>query len=285
MIDLHVHTTASDGRSSPEQVVEAARRAGVRVLAVADHDTVAALDVAAARCAESGITWVPGVEITALLDGADVHLLGYFMDHRSPVLAGFLEAQAADRVRRIHEMIDRLRALGLPLDAEAVFAGPGGCADRWVGRPTLARELVRQKLVRSTRDAFDRYLAEGGAAFVSRRAPSPAEVIAIVHGAGGIVSLAHPGAMGRDEWIPMMAEAGLDALEAYYPEHPPQFTVHYCALAARLGLSTSGGSDYHGDPGYGPARPGMASLPDDAFADLERRAARARRGGAERVPS
>ncbi len=271
MIDLHLHTTASDGRSSPQQLVEAARHAGLRVLAVTDHDTVSGLDLVAAGCAGAGIEWVPGVEITSLHDGVDVHLLGYFIDHKARALAELLEAQAADRHRRIREMIAKIQALGFHLDAEAVFAGRGEGAGGWVGRPLLARALVRQQVVRSTRDAFERYLSPGGAAWVPREAPSPAEVIALVHRAGGLVSLAHPAHVGHDEWIPGMAAAGLDALEAYYPEHSPQITTHYRVLAERLGLSVSGGSDYHGDPGYGPARPGSVSLPAEAFHHLKRR--------------
>ena len=217
MIDLHVHSTASDGRSSPEQLVQAARQAGVHVLAVTDHDTVASLDAVAAACADNGIEWVPGVEITSMQDGVDVHVLGYFLDHRSPALAAFLDAQAADRVRRIREMIDRLQALGLRVDADAVFAGREGPAGGWIGRPLLARAMVSQRLVRSTREAFEKYLSEDGAAWVPRRAPSPADIIALVHRVGGLVSLAHPGQMDHDEWIPAMAAAGLDALEVYCP--------------------------------------------------------------------
>ncbi len=272
MIDLHVHTTASDGRSSPEQLVHVARQAGVHVLAVTDHDTTAGLDQVAAGCAEAGIEWVPGVEITSTHDEADVHLLGYFVDCRSPVLTAFLERQATDRLRRIREMIEKLETLGVRVDADAVFEDHGIQAGGWIGRPLLARALVRQQVVRSTREAFEKYLSTTGAAWVPRRAPSPADVIALIHRVGGLASLAHPGHMGHDEWIPSMAAAGLDALEAYYPEHSPQITTHYCILAERLGLSLSGGSDYHGDPAYGPARPGSVSLPTEAFEDLKRRA-------------
>ncbi len=271
MIDLHLHTTASDGRSSPEQLVQAARQAGIRVLAVTDHDTVAGLDLVAARCADAGIEWVPGVEITSMQDEVDVHVLGYFLDRRSPVLEAFLEEQAADRMRRIREMIEKLGALDIRVDADAVFEGHGSRAGGWVGRPLLARALVRQQVVRSTREAFEKYLSVAGSAWVPRRAPSPAEVIALIHRAGGLASLAHPGHMGHDEWIPSMAAAGLDALEAYYPEHSPQMTTHYRILAERLGLSLSGGSDYHGDPAYGPVRPGSVSLPVEAFEEFKRR--------------
>jgi 3',5'-nucleoside bisphosphate phosphatase len=279
VIDLHVHTTASDGRSSPEQVVQAARRAGIHVLAVADHDTVASLDMMERLCADAGIEWVPGIEITAMHDGADVHVLGYFIDHRSPVLAAFLDLQRADRVRRIREMIDKLSARGLPVDADAVFRGPEGRTDGWVGRPLLARAMVAQRFVRSTREAFEKYLGEDAAAWVPRRAPSPAEVVGLIHRVGGLASLAHPGQMNHDEWIPAMAAAGLDALEAYYPEHSPPLTMHYRVLAGRLGLSLTGGSDFHGDPGYGSTRPGSVSLPADEFDRLKRRLSRVRKAG------
>jgi 3',5'-nucleoside bisphosphate phosphatase len=279
VIDLHLHTTASDGRSSPEQLVQAARRAGVRVLSVTDHDTVAGLDPVAAGCAEAGIEWVPGVEITSTREQVDVHVLGYFIDHHSPVLTSFLASQASDRVRRVREMIDKLRALGIDLDADMLLAAPDRSGGGWVGRPLLARALVRQHAVRSTREAFDTYLAEGGAAWVPRRAPDPADVIALIHRARGIASLAHPGLTGHDEWIPSMAAAGLDALEVYYAEHSPQLTTHYRILAERLGLEMSGGSDYHGDPAYGPARPGSVSLPDQAFEGLRLKLQQVRRAG------
>jgi 3',5'-nucleoside bisphosphate phosphatase len=271
VIDLHLHTTASDGRSSPEDLVKAAVRSRLTTLSVTDHDTVAALDRVAAACESAGIDWVPGIEITAIRDDADVHVLGYFFDHRSPVLAAFLDAQVADRQRRVREMIDRLDALGVHVEAGDVLVGHGGLDARWIGRPLLARALVRAGHVRTPREAFDLYLAENGAAWVPRRAPSPEDVIDIIHRVGGIASLAHPGLMGHDEWIPPMASAGLDALEAYYIEHSPEMTTHYRVLAERLGLAMSGGSDYHGDPSHGPSRPGSVSLPGPAYAGLKQR--------------
>jgi 3',5'-nucleoside bisphosphate phosphatase len=271
VIDLHLHTTASDGRSTPEALVQAAVRSRLTALSVTDHDTVAALDRAAAACARAGIEWVPGIEITAIRNDVDVHVLGYFLDHRAPILTAFLEVQITDRRRRVREMIEKLDAIGLHVDAGQLLDGHGGLDAKWIGRPLLARALVRAGHVRSPREAFDLYLAEDGAAWVPRRAPSPEEVIDLVHRAGGIASLAHPGLMGHDEWIPPMAAAGLDALEAYYVEHSPEMTVHYRVLAERLGLAMSGGSDYHGDPSHGPARPGSVSLPEQAFAALKQR--------------
>jgi predicted metal-dependent phosphoesterase TrpH len=280
VIDLHLHTTASDGRSAPGALVSASRRAGLSVISITDHDTVAALDEAAASCAAEGIRLVAGIEITAGRDGVEVHVLGYFFDRSDARLLAFLESQRADRVRRITAMIERLHDLGLGVDeAEILGRRHGG---RAVGRPLVARAMVQAGHVRTAREAFDQYLAEGRPAFVPRRAPTPEAVFAVVHDAGGIAALAHPALLARDEWIPDMAAAGLDAIEGHYIEHPPALVSHYVELASRCGLAVSGGSDYHGDVRYGPQRPGDVVLPPDAFERLE---ARARRRQAERRPA
>ena len=271
MIDLHLHTTASDGRSSPEDLVRASLAARLHTIAVTDHDTVAALDRAAAACDAAGIAWVPGIEITAIRDEVDVHILGYFIDHRAPRLTDFLDEQIADRRRRVREMIDRLAEIGISIDARAVLDGHRGVDPRWVGRPMLARALVRAGHVRTPREAFDLYLGEGGAAWVARRAPSPADVVSLIHDLGGLASLAHPGLVGHDEWIAPMAADGLDALEVFYSDHSPEMTAGYLGVASGLGLGITGGSDYHGDPTHGPDRPGAVTLPEEMFTDLKKR--------------
>jgi predicted metal-dependent phosphoesterase TrpH len=272
VIDLHLHSTASDGRSSPEKLVEACAHLGLRTISVSDHDTVAALDRVAGACASAGIEWVPGIEITSMHGDDDVHILGYFIDHRSPELARFLDAQVADRRRRVREMMDRLDELGVRVDADQVFRAEDSLDSRWIGRPLLARALLRAGHVRSTREAFERYLAERRAAWVPRRAPSPATVIELIHDAGGISSLAHPGMLRRDEWIPGMAASGLDAIEVYYTEHSPETTERYRTLADRLGLAMSGGSDFHGHHSvHGTVRPGCVQVPEEALGTLKQR--------------
>ena len=267
MIDLHLHTSASDGRSAPGALVSAARRAGLAIISITDHDTVAAIDEATAACAADRLRLVTGIEITAARGGAEVHVLGYFLDHRDPGLLAFLEDQRSDRVRRVTAMLGRLRELGLGIDDADVLGGqPGG---RAIGRPLIARAMVRGGRVRTTREAFDLYLGEGRPAFVPRRAPDPEEVFGLIHAARGIASLAHPALLAHDEWIPGMAAAGLDALEAHYIEHPPDLVAHYRSLASANGLAVSGGSDYHGDVRYGPQRPGDVVLPPEAFERLE----------------
>jgi predicted metal-dependent phosphoesterase TrpH len=272
VIDLHLHTTASDGRTPPRALVHAAQRAGLGVISVTDHDTVAGLDEAAAACKKLGVRLVPGIEITAGRQDTEVHVLGYFLDPRSARLQAFLESQRADRVRRVTAMLARLRDLGLGID-EGDVLGERQEAHA-VGRPLIARAMVRAGHVKTSREAFDLYLAEGGAAFVPRNAPDPVEVFDLIHAAGGVASLAHPSLLRHDGWIAGLAATGLDALEAHYIEHPPEAVTHYRELAASLGLAVSGGSDYHGDVRYGPQRPGDVVLPREAFEQLEAAATR-----------
>ena len=270
MIDLHLHTTASDGRCPPDEIAAVARRAGLAVIAVTDHDTVAGLAAAARGAAAEGLRLIAGIEVTAVQEGADVHVLGYFLDPLARRLTAFLARQRVDRVRRLREMAARLDGLGLPVDVDRLFENAGAEeSGRAVGRPLLARALVDAGHLDSRREAFDLYLAEGQPAWVPRRAPSPAEVVAIIHDAGGLASLAHPGLLGRDEWVPPMAAAGLDAIEAYYVDHSPELTIHYRELASRLRIAMTGGSDYHGNPAHGPERPGTCVLPLDVFRALE----------------
>lgn len=271
MIDLHTHTTASDGLRTPADLVGCAAAAGVSVLAVTDHDTVAGCAAAAAAAFDARIELVPGIEITSMHERVDVHVLGYFIDVTAPSLLAFLAEQRTRRLDRLRQMIDRLIASGIVLNADAVLGPAIRDSSRAAGRPWIARALVEQGAVRDTREAFDVWLARGRPAYVPRLAAPPDEVCRRIHEAGGVASLAHPGLLGRDGWIPAFADAGLDAIEAYYPEHDEGQTGAYVALAERLGLAVSGGSDYHGDASHGATSPGVVALPRDAF---ERLAAR-----------
>jgi len=261
MIDLHTHTTASDGRCTPAELVARASKAGVTVLSVTDHDTIAGCDAARASCADAQIEFVAGIEITAVRDEADIHILGYFIDPESAPLRAFLVAQRQQRVERIRRMIERLRALGIPLDADAILQPAIANPNTAVGRPWIARALVSAGHVATTSEAFDLWLARGRPAFVAREGAAPADVIARIHDAGGIASIAHPGLVGRDAWIPEFVAAGLDAIEVYHTNHDEAATAHYGAMAERLTLAVSGGSDYHADESHGALRPGSTSLP------------------------
>lgn len=274
MIDLHTHTTASDGRDTPGELVQRAGAAGVSILAVTDHDTIAGCAAAADACRAAGITFVDGIEITAMRDDGDVHVLGYFFDRAAPALLEFLAGQRLQRVARLREMLRLLAARGIALDADAIVQPALDDSTKAAGRPWIARALVQGGFVKNSNEAFDRWLSRGRPAYTPRNAAAPAEVFARIHAAGGIVSLAHPILIGHDLWIDEFAADGLDALEAYHSDHDRVATARYLSIAERLGLAVSGGSDYHGDPAHGPASPGDVSLPAPLY---DRLAARAHR--------
>jgi predicted metal-dependent phosphoesterase TrpH len=270
LIDLHTHTTASDGRCTPAELVARAAAAGVTVLSVTDHDTVAGYQAAAAVSATAGVELVPGIEITAIVEGADVHVLGYFIDVHSPRLLAFLAEQRRRRIDRVRQIIDRLAAHGIVLDSDAILQP--GLDDPGItsGRPWVARALVAGGHVADSNQAFDRWLGRGRPAFVPRLGVAPKEVVARIHEARGIASLAHPGLVEHDEWLPGFAADGLDALEAYHSVHDSSATGHYLSMAARLGLCVTGGSDYHADESHGSGGPGCVSLPREAYEKLVR---------------
>ena len=271
MIDLHTHTTESDGRCAPGELVALAVAADVTVLAVTDHDTVEGCGAAAGACAAAGITFVTGIEVTAVHADHDVHVLGYFIDVAAPRLHTFLSEQRLSRLDRLRQMMAKLATLGIELDAEAILRPALDNPRKAAGRPWIARALVDGGHVASTDEAFERWLVRGRPAFVPRLGASPAEVIARIHDAKGVASLAHPALVGHDEWIHSMVSDGLDALEAYHSQHDPEATSRYLAMASTMGLGVSGGSDFHGDPSHGPSRPGAVSLPRDAYEELVRR--------------
>ena len=275
MIDLHTHTTASDGRCTPEELVSRAQAAGVRVLAVTDHDTLAGCPAASAACARAKMTFVPGIEVTAVAEGADIHVLGYFVQTNSAALLSFLSEQRQRRVDRIREMIDRLATHGIALDAQAILAPALTDSSKSVGRPWIARGLVEGGHVPNIAEAFNRWLSRGRPAFVPRVGASPEEVFERIHAGGGIASLAHPGLLKHDEWLPQYAQNGLDALEVYHSDHDELTTAHYLGIAKTLRLGVSGGSDFHADDAHGGGQPGKVSLPQKHYEGLLRlRAAR-----------
>jgi hypothetical protein len=269
MMDLHLHTNASDGRCSPRELVARASEASLSVISVVDHDTFAAQSEVAAVAAAAGLRVISGIEITAVWRGIDVHILGYYLDPAGEDLARFLERQREDRVRRVKVMLDRLRALGLSVDFEEVLVPVGDRAPHAIGRPQVARALVRAGYVADAREAFDRYLAEGQPGFVPRSGATPAGVVRLVVAAGGIASLAHPGLLDRDELIPGLVAAGMQAIEVYHPDHSPGIVAHYLGVAQRCRLAVTGGSDYHAEETHGASLLGRVTLPPADFECLE----------------
>jgi 3',5'-nucleoside bisphosphate phosphatase len=264
LIDLHLHTTASDGRLSPAQLVARAAAGGLTTISVTDHDTVAALAEVTDVARGVNIRVVSGIEITAVDDGRDVHMLGYFFDPVSASLAAMLEHQRALRVSRVREIGARLETLGMVVDVESVLLAAAARPGSSVGRPQIARELVRAGYARSVQDAFDKWLATGRPAFVRRTGPSPAVIVGAIHEAGGIASMAHPGVTKRDELIGPLADSGMDAIEVYHSDHTPEHQHHYELLAERRGLLVTGGSDFHGEETRRNTL-GVVTLPTAAF--------------------
>jgi 3',5'-nucleoside bisphosphate phosphatase len=274
VIDLHLHTTASDGRCTPHELVDRASRVGITVLAVTDHDTVAAIPDVRSAAAACGIEVIPGIEITAAENGRDVHMLGYFLDPRDRQLAAFLAQQRLQRIARVEALGLRLAQLGMPIDIGALLVYAREQHGRSVGRPQVAKAMIAAGYVADTREAFDRWLAMDRPAFVPRTGAPPGEVIDIVHAAGGLVSLAHPGQTDLDSHIPAFVAAGLDAVELYHPDHDAEAVDRYRNIASQLKLLVTGGSDFHGDADHG-REPGDVALPLDDWIRLRDAAAHA----------
>jgi hypothetical protein len=241
-VDLHAHTTFSDGSLTPELLVARAVEKRLAALAVTDHDTVEA--VARARVAAGGaLELVPGIEMSTTFEGADLHILGYYVNPEHAALRDRLERFQRERRDRALSIVERLRELGAPVDLEAVLAlaGPGV-----VGRPHVAEAMIQAGLVADFDDAFDRYLGSQAPAYVPRPAFSPGEAIALIHAADGVSVLAHPGPQMPDSVIERLRAAGLRGIEVWHPQHGSATVRRYRALAERLDLLETGGSDFHG---------------------------------------
>ncbi|WP_433340684.1 PHP domain-containing protein [Streptomyces sp. CA-253872] len=250
-VDLHTHSTASDGTDTPAALVAAAAAAGLDVLALTDHDTTRGHAEAAAALAtlDRPLTLVPGAELSCRLDGIGVHLLAYLFDPDEPELLAARELIRDDRVPRAKAMVESLRALGVPITWEQVARIADGGS---VGRPHLASALVELGVVDTVSDAFTpQWLGDGGRAYAPKAELDPADAIRLVKAAGGVSVLAHPLAASRgrtlnEEAIAGLAAAGLDGIEADHPDHDPATAARAHALADRLGLLATGSSDYHG---------------------------------------
>ncbi|WP_281891072.1 PHP domain-containing protein [Paenibacillus sp. YYML68] len=249
--DLHTHTIASDGTGTPTHNVRLALDAGLSAVAITDHDTVGGVEEALEAGRELGITVVPGVEISTAVDGCDIHVLGYWIEWRDPLLLERLEQLRRVRDRRNELIVERLQSLGLRIDMEDVYESVRHVKRRGdtIGRPHIADALVRKGYVASMAEAFDRYLAAGKAAHINPPRIAPAEAVQWIREAGGAAVLAHPGLYGRDELIAELAQQGLAGVEAYHADHTPEQEKHYAELAASHGLLVTAGSDYHGERG------------------------------------
>ena len=272
-VDLHTHTIASDGTLTPRELVSEAARRGVRVLAVTDHDSTDGLAEAIETArAHPPLTIVPGIEINCDVEGAEIHILGYYMDYEAGWFQDFCRAQREERRERVHRTAERLAALGLPIDVERVFAL---VQEGSAGRPHIARVMLERGYVKTVREAFDRYLAAGKPAHVPRKKLGPEDAVRLLRRAGGVPVFAHPGLAERDEMIPPLVAAGLMGIECYYPEHSPAQRGAYLDFCRAHGLVATGGSDFHG-PQVRAAVLGNPTVPLAVWEALQAKAAEAR---------
>ncbi|HSJ49742.1 MAG TPA: PHP domain-containing protein [Actinomycetota bacterium] len=258
-IDLHTHTNRSDGTFTPSELVRRAAELGLEVLGLTDHDTTDGLPEAVAAGREAGIEVVPGVELSAEIDGSSVHVLGYWMDPGEPAFQQELARLRDGRFRRGELMVRRLQELGLPVSFDRVreIAAGGN-----IVRPHIAQAMVEAGVVATEEEAFERWIADGGLAHVPKHALHPVDAVTLIRGAGGLCVLAHPGMWGdqssvADELIEQMAEAGMEGLEVDHTDHDAEVRERYRSMARRLGLVATGGSDCHGTR-YDPIRLGTS---------------------------
>lgn len=249
LIDLHSHTTASDGSLTPEELVRLAKRQGVSTLAVTDHDTVAGLPRAIIEGERLGVEIIPSIEISCSYGETELHILGYFINPDDPHWEPALARYWTSREDRNPLIVQRLNELGCELDYAEIKAAAGSAT---VGRPHIAQALLRKGYVRSISEAFDRYLADGGPAYIPRRLPPPAEAIGLIRQTGGIPVLAHPVYTSRikepfERICETLKGVGLMGVESFYSSHNQQQTDRYRSVSREQNLLVTGGSDFHGE--------------------------------------
>ncbi|MEN8188619.1 MAG: PHP domain-containing protein [Thermodesulfobacteriota bacterium] len=252
-IDLHTHSIYSDGTQSPAELVELAVNRRLRGLSLTDHDTTEGNREAVETGKALGIEVIPGLEISTRYDSLPLHILGYWVDDTDSVLADALLRLQQGREKRNKKIITVLQELGIAITETKVLRVSGRGL---VGRPHIARVLIESGVVRNMHQAFDKFLKKGAPAYVARFAFSVEESIAMIHGAGGIAVLAHPGQIPGDKYglarlLDILCSCGLDGIEAYYPSHSVQFRKSLVKMADRRDLVLTGGSDYHGDIRHG----------------------------------
>lgn len=271
MIDLHTHSTASDGLLAPADLVRAAREAGLMTLALTDHDSTAGVDEAQRAGAALGLAVIAGVEInTDFPGGGEAHVLGYFLDRAGPDFQTELARRRTEREQRGQAMVRQLQALNIPITWDQVRRK----ADGAVGRPHVAAALVEVGAVGNVQEAFDRYLERGQPGYVAREPFTPAEAVALIRRGGGVAALAHPAHIKRlEDVLPPLVAAGLVGLETYYGQYDDATVARLLAVGGAFRLIPTGGTDYHG-PGIHPTPLGGRDVPANSLARLQAAAGR-----------
>ena len=234
-------------------------------MSVTDHDTIASVAPAAAAAAALGMNFIPGIEITSVHGGRDVHVLAYFLDQLSEELKSLLIEQRKNRVERAQVIAERLAIAGAPIDVDALMEAATALGGKSIARPQIAQALIKAGHVETIAEAFERFLGEDGPAYVPHQGAHPATVVELIRLAGGVASLAHPGYTKKDDIIPDLVAAGLTALEAYHSSHDQPTTERYLELARHHGVAVTGGSDFHGEGTRRAEFFGVTSLPRREF--------------------
>ena len=268
-IDLHSHSLASDGQYPAAELAARVAQAGIRTWGLCDHDTVAGLGEAGHAAVRHRVRLVPGIELSAFQDHREIHLLGHFVDPSHPTLQRFEDLLALKRRERMTRILALLGGLGIRLGMADIERWSGG---KTIGRPHVARAIVELGAVSSVKEAFDRYLGEGRPAYVQRYRLEADQAVALVRGAGGTTTAAHPGVSRLERGdLARLRAAGVVGLEVHHPDHNPSVREKYGRLAAELDLVATAGSDYHGEAISPDRHLGDVTMPEDALAALERR--------------
>ena len=274
-VDLHTHSTASDGTYSPTELLQRAKDAGLRVLALTDHDSTGGIEEATQAARNLNIEFIPGIEINTDVSGGEIHVLGYFIEYQRPAFQDVLQVLRNARERRGQRIVELLNEAGIHISWERVR----GIAQGSVGRPHVARALMEAGYVQSIAEAFDKYIGKGRFAYVPRYKLTPEDAVHLVTSANGLPVMAHPlwlpGLATLREWLPDLRAAGMVGLETYYGPYTPEEEGILHALADEYGLIPTGGTDFHG-PGIHPTPLGGRYVPYEAVERLKAEAAKRR---------
>jgi predicted metal-dependent phosphoesterase TrpH len=267
LVDLHIHSTASDGKNTPEAIISKAAELGLKYLSLTDHDTIDGIEPALEAVKNfPGLTFIPGVELSTDLADGEAHILGYFIDYTSPELKKELEKFRDSRSGRGRRMVEKLAQLGLEIDWARVqeIAGDGA-----IGRPHIAQAMLEKGYINSFNEAFDKYIGHGGSAYVEREKITPAEAVALIIRCNGLPVLAHPFTVkDPEEMVITLKKAGLIGIEVYYKDNSPEMTESTLKLAEKYGLIATGGTDYHGISGSREVMLGGVEVPVEAAEKL-----------------
>ncbi|MGD0153432.1 MAG: PHP domain-containing protein [Thermacetogeniaceae bacterium] len=264
--DLHIHSTASDGRWTPGEIVQQAQAIGLGAISLTDHDTVDGIEPARQAAGSGGLEVIPGIELNTDLAGREIHILGYYIDLSSKRLADTLATLRSARENRALMIIDRLARLGIRIDYGHLQRVAGRAT---IGRPHIAQVMCEEGYVSSVAEAFERYLGNGKSAYIGHHKLDPFMAIEEILNAGGVPVMAHPGLARKDDLIPEFVSHGLQGIEVFYPFHTPEDTARYQQICQADHLIMTGGTDYHG-PGYRYPALGTVAVPDQVVEELKR---------------